>query len=82
MEAGSEGKYAGDCQASPGAAVGELSLGQGQLSRPTQSCSQIEISPEFGSFSGAFLGTFDKNGKVLWHFKKNWELFWSFFGCF
>ena len=30
-----------------------------------QSCRQIEISPEFGSFSGAFLGTFDKNGKVL-----------------
>ena len=30
-----------------------------------QSCRQIEISPEFGSFSGVFLGTFDKNGKVL-----------------
>ena len=26
-----------------------------------QSCYQIEISPEFGSFSGAFWGTFDKN---------------------
>ena len=25
-----------------------------------QSCYQIEISPESGSFSGAFLGTFDK----------------------
>ena len=47
-----------------------------------QSCSQIEISPEFGSFSGAFLGTFDKNWKVLCYFSKIWELFGSFFGCF
>ena len=47
-----------------------------------QSCSQIEISPEFGSFSGAFLGTFDKNGKVLCHFFLIWELFGSFFWCF
>ena len=29
---------------------------------------QIEISPEFWSFSGAFLGTFDKNKKALWYF--------------
>jgi hypothetical protein len=43
---------------------------------------QIEISPEFGSFSGAFLGTFDKNEKVLWYFLKIRELFGSFFGCF
>ena len=37
-------------------------------------------SPEFGSFSGAFFGTFDKNKKVLWYFKKKsgafQELFW------
>ena len=38
------------------------------LSLCDQSCYQIEISPEFGSFSGAFLGTFDKNEKVLWYF--------------
>ena len=45
-----------------------------------QRCLQIEISTEFGSFSGAFLGTFDKNKKVLWYFLKKmgafWELFW------
>ena len=37
MGAGSGGKHAGDCQASPGAAVGELGLGQGRqqlLSQP------------------------------------------------
>ena len=34
----------------------------------SQSFYQIEISPEFGSFVGAFLGTFDKNKKVLWYF--------------
>ena len=33
-----------------------------------QSCRQIEIYPEFGSFSGAFLDTYDKNGKVLFYF--------------
>ena len=47
-----------------------------------QSCYQIEISPEFGSFSGAFLGTFDKNKKVPRYLKKNRELFGSYFGCF
>ena len=52
----------------------------GQLSE--QSCFQVDISPEFGKFSVAFLGTFDKNGKVLWYFFLNWELFGSFFGCF
>ena len=52
------------------------------VTRMRQSCYQIEISPEFGSFSGAFLGTFDKNKKVLWYLKKKWELFGSFFGCF
>ena len=30
-----------------------------------QSCRQIEIYPEFRSFSGAFLGTYDKNGNFL-----------------
>ena len=29
MEAGSGGKYAGDSQASPGAAVGEVGVGKG-----------------------------------------------------
>ena len=47
-----------------------------------QSCRQIEIHPEFGSFSGAFLGTYDKNGKVLCYFKKTRELFVSFCGAF
>jgi hypothetical protein len=46
-----------------------------------QSCYQIEISPEFGSFSGAFLGTFDKNGKGLWYFKKIRKI-WKLFGAF
>ena len=30
MEAGSGGMHAGDCQASPGAAAGELGLGKGR----------------------------------------------------
>ena len=34
MEAGSGGKHAGDCQASPGAAVGDMGLGQQLLSQP------------------------------------------------
>ena len=48
-----------------------------------QSCYQIEISPEFGGFSGAFLGTFDKKRKKLWYFLKKsgafQELLWVLF---
>ena len=40
-----------------------------------QRCCQIEISPEFGSFSGAFLNAFDKYVEILCHF---WELFQRF----
>ena len=47
-----------------------------------QSCYQIEISPEFGSFSGAFLGTFDKNEKVLWYLKKIGSFSGAFLGAF
>ena len=35
------------------------------LRRRHQSCRQIEIYPEFRSFLGAFLGTYDKNGNFL-----------------
>ena len=47
---------------------------------PSQSCRQIEISPEFGSFSGAFLGVLNNNVKILCYMRKIRELFGSFFG--
>ena len=48
-----------------------------------QSCYQIEISPEFGSFSGAFLGTFDKKQKkVLRYFEKFGSFLGAFLGAF
>ena len=45
MEAGSGGKYAGDCQASPGAAVGEMGLGQERSSYCT--CTYINLNAFF-----------------------------------
>ena len=45
----------------------------------SQSCYQIEISPEFGSFSGAFLGTFEKKTKKFFGIL---EKFGSFLGAF
>ena len=47
-----------------------------------QSCCQIEIHPEFGSFLGAFLGTFNKKGKDLCHFKKFGSFSGAFLGAF
>ena len=47
-----------------------------------QSCRQIEISPEFGSFSGAFLGVFNNNVKILCYLRIIRELFGSIFGQF
>ena len=44
MEAGSGGKHAGDCQASPGAAAGELGLGQGRQQLLSQPWSFTSIS--------------------------------------
>ena len=49
MEAGSGGKHAGDCQAIPGAAVGELGLRQGRqqlLSQPWSFTSKSKLRRE------------------------------------
>ena len=43
VEAGSEWKHAGDCQASPGAAMGELGLGQGRQQMLPQHWHAIQV---------------------------------------